>query len=77
MEIMNAATNSNMKFDKGEERVNVCIAIQGMMEDSKIEGSILTCKELGHSQEGAKNYVMTKYNKSVHKAEELIKLYWK
>lgn len=24
MEIMNAATNSNMKFDEGEERVNVC-----------------------------------------------------
>lgn len=44
-----------MKIDEGEERVNVCVAIQGMMEDSKIEGSILTCKEMGHSQEEAKN----------------------
>lgn len=44
-----------MKIDEGEEQVNVCVAIQGMMEDSRIEGSILTCKEIGHSQEEAKN----------------------
>ena len=85
VEIMNAATNSNMKIDEGEERVNVCVAIQGMMEDSRIEGraegrmegSMLTCKEMGHSQKEAKKYIMVKYKKSVHEADEMIRLYWK
>ncbi|MEZ3447563.1 MAG: Rpn family recombination-promoting nuclease/putative transposase [Lachnospiraceae bacterium] len=81
MEIMNAATNSKMKFTKGEEMVDVCVAIQGMMEDSKIEGrvegSILTCKEMGHSQQDAKDYIMAKYGKTPQEADELIKLYWK
>lgn len=77
VEIMNAATNSNMKIDEGEERVNVCVAIQGMMEDSKIEGSILTCKEMGHSQEEAKKYIIARYKKSAHEADKLIRLYWK
>lgn len=77
IEIMNAATNSNMKFAKGEEMVDVCIALQGIMEDSKIEGSILAFKEMGHSQQDAKDYIMAKYDKSPQEADELIQLYWK
>lgn len=57
--------------------VDVCVAIQGMMEDSKIEGSILTFKELGHSQQDAKDYIIAKYDKSPQEADELIQLYWK
>lgn len=85
MEIMNAATISNMKYAKGEEMADVCVAIQGMLEDSKlegkiegrIEGSILAYKEMGHSQQDAKEYIITKYEKSPQEADELIKLYWK
>lgn len=57
--------------------VDVCIALQGIMEDSKIEGSILAFKEMGHSQQDAKDYIMAKYDKSPQEADELIQLYWK
>ena len=51
VEIINAATGSNMKVSEGKESVDVCIAIQGMMEDSRIEGAITFAEELGISRE--------------------------
>ncbi len=39
-EIINAATNSKIKIDQGKETVDMCLAIQEMREESKIEGRI-------------------------------------
>ena len=77
VEIINAATGSNMKVSEGKESVDVCIAIQGMMEDSRIEGAITFAEELGISREEVKRSLMVKYEKSEEEAEELMETYWK
>lgn len=72
VEIINAATNSNMKIEEGKELIDVCLAIQEMREESRIEGelegeikgAITFAKELGVSREEAKKLFMIKYNKS-------------
>lgn len=38
VEIINAVTNSNMKIDEGKETVDMCLAIQEMREESRLEG---------------------------------------
>lgn len=85
VEIINAATGSNMKVTEGKESVDVCIAIQGMMEDSRIEGktegiiegAITFAKELGIPREDVKRSLMAKYEKNEEEAEELMETYWK
>lgn len=81
VEIINAATGSNMKVSEGKESVDVCIAIQGMMEDSRIEGiiegAITFAKELGIPREEVKRSLMAKYEKNEEEAEELMETYWK
>ena len=37
-DMVNVMTNSNLQYVKREERVDMCEAIRGMLEDSKIEG---------------------------------------
>ena len=81
VEIINAATGSNMKVSEGKESVDVCIAIQGMMEDSRvegiIEGAITFAQKLGVPREQVKKLVMDEYDKDDEEAEELIQTYWK
>lgn len=88
-EIINAATGSNMKIDKGKESVDVCIAIQEIREEGKIEGkiegkmegiiegAITFAQRLGVQKEQVKNLVMEEYDKDEDEAEELINAYWK
>ena len=38
VEIINAVTKSNMKIEEGKESVDMCLAIQEMREESRIEG---------------------------------------
>ena len=40
VEIINAATNSNMKIEEGKESVDMCLAIQEMREESRSAGRI-------------------------------------
>lgn len=85
VEIINAATNSHMKIAEGEERIDVCLAIQGMMEDSKMEGRIegaiealiTFAREQGTSMEEVKRFLMTKYEKNEEETEELVRMYQK
>ena len=37
-EIINVATNSKIKFEQGKETVDMCLAIQEMREEGRIEG---------------------------------------
>lgn len=77
VEIINAATGSNMKISEGKESVDVCIAIQGMMEDSRIEGAITFAQKLGAQKEQVKKSIMEEFDKDDKEAEELIQAYWK
>lgn len=54
VEIMNAATHSNMRIDEGKEAVDVCIAIQEIREEGKLEGAILFARKLGVQPEKVK-----------------------
>ena len=66
VEIINAVTKSNMKLEEGKESVDMCLAIQEMKEESRIEG-----------REEVKKSFMVKYKKSEQETEELMKIYWK
>ncbi|MDE6219187.1 MAG: Rpn family recombination-promoting nuclease/putative transposase [Lachnospiraceae bacterium] len=93
VEIINAATNSNMKIDEGKETIDMCLAIQEMREESRLEGrkegrnegrnegeiigAITFAKELGVSREDVKKSFMVKYQKNEEETEELMGLYWK
>ncbi len=66
VEIINAVTKSNMKIEEGKESVDMCLAIQEMKEESRIEG-----------REEVKKSFMVKYKKSEQETEELMKIYWK
>ena len=66
VEIINAVTKSNMKIEEGKESVDMCLAIQEMREESRIEG-----------REEVKKSFMVKYQKSEQETEELMKIYWK
>ena len=75
---INAVTKSNMKIEEGKEAVDMCLAIQEMKEESRIEGrnegiiegrnvgelegAITFAKELGISREEVKKSFMVKYN---------------
>ena len=66
VEIINAVTKSNMKIEEGKESVDMCLAIQEMKEESRIEG-----------REEVKKSFMVKYKKSEQETEELMKIYCK
>ncbi|MEZ3444823.1 MAG: hypothetical protein K1W30_06765 [Lachnospiraceae bacterium] len=55
----------------------MCIAIQGMMEDSRIEGAITFAQKLGAQKEQVKKSIMEEFDKDDKEAEELIQAYWK
>lgn len=84
VEIINAATGSEMEIDEGKESIDVCLAIQEMREESRnegkiegrIEGAITFARKLGASKENVKKSIMEEYEKSDEEAEELIKAYW-
>lgn len=66
-----------MKAAGGKESVDVCIVIQGMMEDSRNEGAITFAQRLGVSKEQVQKTIIEEYDKDEVEAEELIKMYWK
>jgi len=70
-----------MKMEEGKELIDVCLAIQEMREESRMEGelkgAIIFAKELGISRDEAKKSFMAKYDKSAEETEELMKVYWK
>ncbi len=84
VEIINAATGSEMKIKEGRESVDMCLAIQEMREESrikgkiegKIEGAVTFAKKLGADRETVKKSIMEEYDKSEDEAEELMKAYW-
>lgn len=54
----------------------MCIAIQGMMEDSEIKVAIIFAQKLGAQKEQVKKSIMEEYDKDDEEAEELIQTYW-
>ena len=63
--MINQVTGSKMKLRRSKEEVNVCKAIEGLMEDSKLEGI-----EIG--QTNSIKSLMTKMNLSADEAMEIL-----
>lgn len=72
----------------GKKEIDMCLAIQEIMEDSKtegliegklegiIEGTVRTYKEVGFSLQEAIQRISEKFNFSLQQSEETVKKYW-
>lgn len=76
-EVINVTTNSKLKYPEGEERINVCAAIEEMVADGKIEGAVETYKEVGFSLQETIQRIADNYNLSLQESEEKVTSYWK
>ena len=66
--MINQVTGSKMKLRRSKEEVNVCKAIEGLMEDSKLEGIEIGRAELINSIKS----LMAKMNLSADEAMEIL-----
>ena len=79
-EVINAVTNSKLRYPEGKGQIDMCIAIEEMRMDSKIEGKIegavTTYKEVGFSLQDTIQRIVDNYNLSLKEAEEKVTKYW-
>ncbi len=70
-----------MEVSEREDSVDMCLAIQKIKEESKlqgkIEGAITFAKELGILREEMKKNFMIQYGKSEAETEKLSHNYWR
>lgn len=81
VDVINAVTGSKIKYPKGEENVDMCVAIQEIREEGMLEGEIIGIiradKRRKIPQEDTRRYIIEEYQKSEEEADELIGKYWK
>ena len=91
-EVINAVTNSKLKYPEGKGQIDMCIAIEEMRMDSRlegeregeirgkiegrIEGAVTTYKEVGFSLQDTIQHIVDNYNLSLQEAEEKVTKYW-
>lgn len=75
-EVINVVTGSKLKYPEGKGDVNMCQAIQQMREESKIEGAILMCKNLGVSLTDTIKQIAEMFHLSESESNETVKQYW-
>ena len=80
-EVISVTTNSKLKYQEGQEVVDVCAAIEEMKLDSRtegeIKGSVETYKEVDFSLQETIQRVAEKFGLSLQRSEEKVKKYWK
>lgn len=85
VDVINAVTSSKVKYSKGEEKIDMCAAIQEIREEGRLEGRLegeiigIICADMRHKipQDDTRRYIMEEYQKSEEEADELIREYWK
>ena len=75
-EVINVTTNSKLKYPEGKGKIDMCLALEEMRMDSKIEGAVKAYKEVGFSLQETVQRIVENYNFSMQRAEEEIKKYW-
>ena len=75
-EVINIVTGSKLKYPKGKGEVNMCLAIQQMREESKIEGAVETYKDLGISLVETIKRIAERFQLTENESSELVKQYW-
>ncbi len=80
-DVINAVTNSKSQYQKEQEAVDVCMALEEMKMDSKregeIKGSVETYKEFHCSLQDTVQRIAEKFSLSLQKSEEEVEKYWK
>ena len=74
-EVINVTTNSKLKYPEGKEKIDMCLALEEMRMDSKIEGAVKAYKEVGFSLQETVQRIVVNYNFSMQRAEEEVKKY--
>ncbi len=75
-EVINIVTGSKLKYPEGKGEVNMCLAIQQMREESKIEGAVETYKDLGISLVETIKRIAERFQLTENESSELVKQYW-
>lgn len=75
-EVINVTTNSKLKYPEEKEKIDMCLALEEMRMDSKIEGAVKAYKEVGFSLQETVQRIVENYNFSMQRAEEEVKKYW-
>ncbi len=92
-EVINITTNSNLKYPEGKERVDMCLAIEEMRNESllegeikgeirgeirgEIKGTVKTCKKFNMLFQETIQYISDNFSVSLLQAEEEVRKYWK
>lgn len=75
-EVIRVTTNSKLKYHKGQEVINMCMALEEMKIDSEIKGSVETYREVDFSLQDTVKRIAEKFSLSLQKAEEEVRKYW-
>ena len=87
--MINAVTSSKVRYSEREEKIDMCVAIQEIREEGRLEGEregrlegeiigiIHADKRRKIPLEDTRRYIIEEYQKSEEEADELIKKYWK
>ena len=79
-EVINAVTNSKLKYPEGKENVNMCVALEEMRTESRlegeIEGAVKTCKKFNMQLHETIKYISEEYNLTLQQAEEKVNKHW-
>lgn len=80
-EVINVTTNSKLKYPEGKEKIDMCLALEEMRMDSriegKIEGAVETCRNFNMTLQKTIQYISDHFSISIQQAEEEVKKYWK
>lgn len=81
VDVINAVTSLKVRYSEGEEKIDMCIVIQEIKEDGRLEGEIIgiirSDKRHRIPLEDTRRFLIEEYQKSEEEADELIKEYWK
>lgn len=75
-EVINVTTHSKLKYPEGKEKVDMCVALEEMRMDSKIEGAVETCRNFNMTLQKTIQYISDHFAISMQRAEEEVKKYW-
>ena len=75
-DVINVVTGSKLKYPEGKGAVNMCLAIQQMREESKIEGAVETYRDLGISLAETIKRIAERFQLSENESSEMVKQYW-
>ncbi len=75
-ELINVVMGSKLKYPEGKGEVNMCLAIQQMREESKIEGAVETYKDLGISLVETIKRIAERFHLTENESSEMVKQYW-